>query len=76
MFRRTLTDSRPPVVLAEGALATRVAGARVKVAVGVRVSSVVGTTLANSVAENITSHNFSPDHIIPALTFQTRCNQH
>ena len=25
---------------------------------------------------NITSHNFSPDHIIPALTFLTRCNQH
>ena len=51
MFWRTLTDRRPPIVLAEGSLATRVAGARVKVAVGVRVSSVVGTTLANSVAE-------------------------
>ena len=51
MFGRTLADRGPPVVLAERALAARVAGARVKVAVGVRVSSVVWATLANCVAE-------------------------
>ena len=47
----TFADSSPPVVLTERALAAGVAGARVKVAVGVRVSRVVGATLANSVAE-------------------------
>lgn len=50
VFGRTLADSGPPVVLAERALAARVARARVKVAVGVRVSSVVRATLTNSVA--------------------------
>ena len=51
MFGRTLADRGPPVVLAERALAARVARARVKVAVGVRVSSIVRATFANCVAE-------------------------
>lgn len=50
VFGRTLADRRPPVVLTESPLAARVAGARVKVAVGVWVSSVVGAALANCVA--------------------------
>lgn len=52
MFGRTLTDRRPPVVLTERPLAARVARARVKVAVGVRVSGVVWATLANCVAKS------------------------
>ena len=76
MFRRTLTDRRPPVVLAEGALATRVAGARVKVAVGVRVAGVVRTTFANGIAElKIVFNIFFPKKYFP-FTFQMRYNQH
>ena len=50
MAGRTLAHRRSSVVLAERALAAWVAGARVKVAVGVRVSGVVGATLAHCVA--------------------------
>ena len=73
MFGRTLADSGPPVVLAERALAARVAGARVKVTVGVRVSSVVGATLANCVAETLSCHDVLSQKIL--LTFLTQCSQ-
>ena len=42
-------DSSSPVVLTEGSLATGVAGAGVEVTVGVRVSGVVWSTLADGV---------------------------
>jgi len=47
---RTLAHCSSPIVLTECSLAARVAGARVKVAVGVRVASVVRTTFANGIA--------------------------
>ena len=45
----TFADSSPPVVLTEGSLTTGVAGAGVEVAVGVGVSGVVRSTLADGV---------------------------
>ena len=46
---RTFTDSSTPVVLTESSLATRVTGAGVEVTVGVGVSGVVWSTLADGV---------------------------
>ena len=45
----TFADSSSPVVLTEGSLTTGVAGAGVEVTVGVRVSGVIRTTLADGV---------------------------
>ena len=45
----TFADSSSPVVLTEGSLTTGVAGAGVEVAVGVGVSGVVRSTLADGV---------------------------
>ena len=50
MLRRTLAHCSPTIVLTESSLATRVAGAGVKVTVGVGVSSVVWSALAHSIA--------------------------
>ena len=47
---RTLAHRSSPIVLTERSLAARIAGARVKIAVGVRIAGVVGTTFANGVA--------------------------
>ena len=46
---RTFADSSSPVVLTEGSLTTGVAGAGVEVTVGVGVSGVVWSTLADGV---------------------------
>ena len=79
MLRGTLADCSPHVVLADRSLATRVGGAGVKVTVGVRVSGVVGSTLADGVTtggdiveniENISSGSNLPEAVQSALTPQ------
>ena len=51
MARWTLADSSSTIVFTDGTLTTWVTGAWVKVAVGVWVSGVVGTTFAHSIAK-------------------------
>ena len=51
MLGWTLAHGSSPIVLTECSLTTRIAGARIKVAVGVWVSGVVGTTFAHSIAK-------------------------
>ena len=57
MLRGTLADCSPHVVLADRSLATRVGGAGVKVTVGVRVSGVIRTTLADGVTVKARYYN-------------------
>ena len=75
----TFTHSSSPVVLTEGSLTTGVTGAGVKVTVGVRVSGVVGSTLADGVTtggdigeniKNISSGSNLPEAVQSALTPQ------
>ena len=57
MLRGTLADCSPHVVLADRSLATRVGGAGIKVTVGVRVSGVIRTTLADGVTVKARYYN-------------------
>ena len=75
----TFTHSSSSVVLTEGSLTTGVAGAGVKVTVGVRVSGVVWSTLADGVTtggdialniKNISSDSNLPEAVQSALTPQ------
>ena len=75
----TFTHSSSSVVLTEGSLTTGVAGAGVEVAVGVGVSGVVRSTLADGVTtggdialniKNISSDSNLPEAVQSALTPQ------
>ena len=75
----TFTHSSSSVVLTEGSLTTGVAGAGVEVTVGVRISGVVWSTLADGVTtrgdieenlKNISSSSNLPEAVQSALTPQ------
>ena len=75
MLRGTLADCSPHVVLADRSLATRVGGAGVKVTVGVRVSGVIRTTLADGVTVKARYYNqLLIRTLMEGQTFRQPCN--